>query len=44
VSMLVDDDPVVCAAAETAGFPVFRATWMAEQSVLRRAQEVDGTT
>ena len=44
VSMLVDDDPVVCAAAEAAGFPVFRATWMAEQPVLRRAQEVDGTT
>ena len=44
VSMLVDDDPIVCAAAETAGFAVFRATWMDEQPVLRLAQEVDGTT
>jgi hypothetical protein len=44
VSMLVDDDPLVCAAAEAAGFAVFRASWMAEQPELRRAQEIDGAT
>ncbi len=44
VRMLVDDDPEVCGAAEKSGFPVFRATWMAEQSVLREAQEREGGT
>jgi len=44
VAVLVDDDPAVCAAAETAGFTVFRATWMAEQPTLFEAQETDGRT
>lgn len=42
VAVLVDDDPAVCAAAEQAGFTVFRATWMTEQPTLYEAQETDG--
>ncbi|MDP9445131.1 MAG: hypothetical protein M3P83_12595 [Actinomycetota bacterium] len=42
VAVLVDDDPAVCAAAERAGFTVFRATWMAEEPALFEAQERDG--
>jgi hypothetical protein len=44
VAVLVDDDPAVCAAAERAGFTVFRATWMDEQPALYEAQERDGAT
>lgn len=44
VAVLVDDDPAVCAAAEQAGFTVFRATWMADQQTLFEAQESDGQT
>lgn len=44
VAVLVDDDPAVCAAAEHAGFTVFRATWMTEQPTLFEAQESDGQT
>ncbi|HEV8056819.1 MAG TPA: hypothetical protein VGP51_10075 [Nocardioidaceae bacterium] len=44
IGVLVDDDPAVCAAAQQAGFPVFRATWMSEQAPLFEAQERDGAT
>lgn len=44
VAVLVDDDPAVCAAAEGAGFTVFRATWMDEAPGLYEAQEGDGQT
>lgn len=44
VAVLVDDDPLVCAAARDAGFDVLPATWMGEQPELIEAQEVDGET
>ena len=47
VTVLVDDDPAVCAAAREAGFDVLPATWMGEHrdsQALRTAQEVDGRT
>ena len=42
--MVVDDDPLVCAALESAGFRVFRATWAPDAPGLRRAQEGEGRT
>ncbi len=44
VTVLVDDDPAVLAAAQAAGFDVLPATWMGEAAVLREAQEKEGRT
>ncbi|MEU7701817.1 hypothetical protein [Streptomyces sp. NPDC039028] len=44
VRMLVDDDPLVCDAAEEAGFPVVRAGWATPSEELRDAQEKEGRT
>ncbi|HZJ05659.1 MAG TPA: hypothetical protein VFD59_09340 [Nocardioidaceae bacterium] len=44
VTVLVDDDPLVCAAAREAGYDVLPADWMPEQPTLFEAQEVDGRT
>jgi hypothetical protein len=44
VSVLVDDDPAVCAAARSAGFTVLEADWSHSQPVLFEAQESDGRT
>ncbi|MFB7918244.1 hypothetical protein [Streptomyces sp. NPDC056061] len=44
VRMLVDDDELVCDAAERAGFAVVRARWAAVSSALADAQEREGRT
>ncbi|MFF8828713.1 hypothetical protein [Streptomyces sp. NPDC015131] len=44
VRMLVDDDELVCDAAERAGFRVVRARWAAQSQELERAQEQQGRT
>ncbi|MFF3627199.1 hypothetical protein [Streptomyces sp. NPDC002164] len=44
VRMLVDDDELVCDAAERAGFAVVRADWGAVSSALVDAQERQGRT
>ncbi|MFC7309621.1 hypothetical protein ACFQVC_36090 [Streptomyces monticola] len=44
VRMLVDDDELVCDAAEQAGFTVVRALWASPSSALKDAQERDGRT
>lgn len=44
VRMLVDDDGLVCDAAEAAGFPVVRADWATPSEALREAQEREGRT
>ncbi|WP_415958800.1 hypothetical protein [Streptomyces sp. 021-4] len=44
VRMLVDDDELVCDAAEVAGFPVVRARWFDPSQALKDAQERDGRT
>jgi hypothetical protein len=44
VTVLVDDDPLVCEAARAAGYDVLPATWMPEQPTLIEAQEVEGQT
>ena len=44
VRVLVDDDELVCADAEQAGFPVIRARWAAPSAELREAQEREGRT
>ena len=44
VRMLVDDDELVCDAAEVAGFHVVRARWFDPPQALRDAQERDGRT
>ncbi|SDJ46074.1 LNS2 domain-containing protein [Streptomyces indicus] len=44
VRMLVDDDELVCDAAERAGFRVVRARWAQESEALRQAQEKEGRT
>ena len=47
VTVLVDDDPMVCQAARDAGYDVLPANWMGdqhEQDALFEAQEVDGRT
>ncbi|MEU7575995.1 hypothetical protein AB0B50_00060 [Streptomyces sp. NPDC041068] len=44
VRMLVDDDELVCADAERAGFRVVRARWADTSEELRDAQEREGRT
>ena len=44
VTVLVDDDTAVLAAARAAGFDVLPATWMGDAPALREAQEEDGRT
>ncbi|GAA2960122.1 hypothetical protein [Streptomyces enissocaesilis] len=44
IRMLVDDDELVCVAAEQAGFRVVRARWAATSAALRDAQEREGRT
>lgn len=44
VRMLVDDDELVCDAAEVAGFAVVRARWAETSEALKDAQERDGRT
>ncbi|MFB7512070.1 hypothetical protein [Streptomyces sp. NPDC056144] len=44
VRMLVDDDLLVCDAAEAAGFRVVRARWATPSETLRDAQEKEGRT
>lgn len=44
VRMLVDDDELVCDAAERAGFRVVRASWGAASEALKDAQEREGRT
>lgn len=42
--MLVDDDELVCDAAEQAGFTVVRARWAKASAALKDAQEREGRT
>ncbi|MFJ9797308.1 hypothetical protein [Streptomyces sp. NPDC101145] len=44
VRMLVDDDALVCEAAEKAGFRVVRADWALGSPALHQAQEKEGRT
>ncbi|MFE9538787.1 hypothetical protein [Streptomyces sp. NPDC006691] len=44
VRMLVDDDELVCDAAERAGFRVVRACWTGASAALKDAQEREGRT
>jgi phosphoglycolate phosphatase-like HAD superfamily hydrolase len=44
VRVLVDDDALVCDAAEQAGFTVVRARWTAASAALKDAQEREGRT
>ncbi|MBT2507412.1 hypothetical protein J7I98_16275 [Streptomyces sp. ISL-98] len=44
IRMLVDDDELVCIAAERAGFTVVRARWAVTSAALRDAQEREGRT
>nr|WP_202471761.1 hypothetical protein [Streptomyces sp. SID4921] len=44
VRVLVDDDELVCDAAERAGFTVVRARWAAPSPSLKDAQERQGRT
>ncbi|MFD5026917.1 haloacid dehalogenase-like hydrolase [Streptomyces sp. NPDC058373] len=44
VRMLVDDDPLVCAEAERAGFRVVEADWGRISAELRAGQEREGRT
>ncbi|MEV7238883.1 hypothetical protein AB0N06_34735 [Streptomyces sp. NPDC051020] len=44
VRMLVDDDELVCDAAELAGFTVVRARWAVASPALKDAQERTGRT
>ncbi|MEE1754541.1 phosphatase domain-containing protein [Streptomyces sp. SP18CS02] len=44
VRMLVDDDELVCDAAERAGFRVVRARWAESSEALQEAQEKEGRT
>ncbi|MFJ6436082.1 hypothetical protein [Streptomyces sp. NPDC091416] len=44
VRMLVDDDELVCDAAQLAGFTVVRARWAAASPALKDAQEREGRT
>ena len=44
VSVLVDDDALVCTAARRAGYDVLPATWMGDAPGLADAQETDGAT
>ncbi|MFI8961761.1 hypothetical protein ACIGO8_06560 [Streptomyces sp. NPDC053493] len=44
VRVLVDDDELVCDAAEVAGFTVVRARWAVTSEALKDAQEKEGRT
>ncbi|MFF9408286.1 hypothetical protein ACF1B0_22610 [Streptomyces anandii] len=44
IGVLVDDDELVCADAEQAGFTVLRARWAAPSADLKDAQEREGRT
>ncbi|WP_240796325.1 hypothetical protein [Streptomyces sp. RFCAC02] len=44
VSLVVDDDPDVCAAYRRAGFPVLLADWGTDSPTLHDAQEDEGRT
>ncbi|MFJ4923333.1 hypothetical protein [Streptomyces sp. NPDC088725] len=44
IRMLVDDDELVCDAAERAGFPVVRARWADTSTAFKDAQESEGRT
>lgn len=44
IRVLVDDDELVCADAEQAGFRVLRARWAAPSAELKNAQEREGRT
>ncbi|BBC38430.1 uncharacterized protein SGFS_097240 [Streptomyces graminofaciens] len=44
IRVLVDDDELVCADAERAGFRAVRARWAAESAALKVAQEGEGRT
>ncbi|MFB7645878.1 hypothetical protein ACFC0S_01375 [Streptomyces sp. NPDC056084] len=44
IRMLVDDDELVCDAAERAGFRVVRARWTEAGAALKDAQEREGRT
>ncbi|MFF5360345.1 hypothetical protein ACFY4I_13260 [Streptomyces scabiei] len=44
IRVLVDDDELVCADAERAGFTVVRARWAAASAALKEAQEGEGRT
>lgn len=44
VEVVVDDDPLVCAAYRQAGFRVVRADWMPSAETLEQAQEESGRT
>ncbi len=44
VRFLVDDDELVCDAAERAGFTVVRARWAVPSPEMRDAQERQGRT
>ncbi len=44
IRVLVDDDELVCADAEQAGFRVVRARWTAPSAALKSAQEREGRT
>ncbi|MGW7368710.1 phosphatase domain-containing protein [Streptomyces sp. NPDC054841] len=44
IRMLVDDDELVCDAAERAGFRVVRARWASTSQAMKDAQEREGRT
>jgi len=44
IGVVVDDDPQVCGALESNGWPVLRADWMGRPEELERAQEDAGRT
>jgi hypothetical protein len=44
VRLLVDDDELVCDAAERAGFTVLRARWADRSAALEDVQEREGRT
>ncbi|GHE94881.1 hypothetical protein GCM10017776_08930 [Streptomyces griseoluteus] len=44
VLVVVDDDELVCDAAERAGFAVVRARWAESSAALEQAQEQEGRT
>jgi phosphoglycolate phosphatase-like HAD superfamily hydrolase len=44
IRVLVDDDELVCADAERAGFTVLRARWATPSAALKVAQEREGRT
>jgi phosphoglycolate phosphatase-like HAD superfamily hydrolase len=44
VAVVIDDDPEVCDALRSAGWPVEQATWVPHSRTLRAAQEREGRT